>query len=185
MIVLFDVDGVLADFVGHIRAKCGVTSEIREMDLRESLTPEEMDRVLHHGAQEGFCSEIPWIPGADDFLYEVNAEHDVFIVTAPWHSTTWDSERRKWLSSHVKPSRVISCSPTAKPLVRGDILIEDHPQTAHAWLNANPKGLALLVDLPWNRPGTKTFDTTGHHLRMLRVENYDQARFLINKRAAW
>lgn len=173
--ILCDVDGVLADFVAHIRDKCNVQSEVREMDLRLSLTEEELQRVHLMAQEPGFCEDIPWYEGAEEFVQVLLKLGELYVVTAPWDSATWAHERKKWVSKHLNPGRVISCGSSAKALVRGNVLIEDSPSTCHAWLEANPDGFAILRDLPINRPGTQTFDCVGDHPRMLRAESYEEA----------
>lgn len=178
-VILCDVDGVLADFVGHIRDKCNVTSEVREMDLKLSLTEEEMQRVHLMAQEPGFCADMPWYEGAEEFFQSLLHLGHVYVVTAPWDSATWAHERKKWVSKHLHPGRVISCGYQAKALVRGNVLIEDSPTTCHLWLEANPDGHAVLRDLPINRPGTQTFDCVGDHPRMLRANSYEEILGLV------
>lgn len=182
MLILLDVDGVVADFIGHLHQECGVKSKVREWDLRASLTEDELAKVDAAGAQPGFCSAISWYPGAALFLYELMEVGSVFAVTAPWHSDTWDSERRLWLKTHLPAWRVISCAGKAKSIVRGDVLIEDHPGTAAEWLRAHPEGYAVLMDRPWNQPESQTYRDAAlgeAEGRLLRAHSYDEALGLV------
>ncbi len=173
MIILTDVDGVLADFVGHIQSRAGVQSDIKEMDLRDSLTDTELLQVRMVAKKPGFCASMPWYPGAKNFFQDLMRLGHVYAVTSPWHSDTWASERRDWLhEGGLHPNRVISCPATSKPLIQGDVLVEDHPETAYDWLEVNKDSFVVLRDLPWNGPDTKTFQAKGDHPRMYRAVGY-------------
>lgn len=115
------------------------------MNASERMAMDDMSRA------PGFCASLPWYRGARTFVEVLKDFGNVWAVTAPWNSSTWDSERRAWLAPVLNPSKVISCNTLAKPLVRGDVLIEDRTATLVAWLAENPKGLGILLDRPWNR----------------------------------
>jgi 5'(3')-deoxyribonucleotidase len=178
-VILCDVDGVLADFVGGLCielsrrgfAKCA--NDIKHWDLKESLSPEETRAAYEVMSVPGFCHGLAWYEGARDFFAELVREGDVLAVTAPFDgSETWERERKAWMAPAIERKRVLAISGDFKHHVRGDVLIEDHPKTAHDWLEANPDGIALLIDRPWNGPGAKEWHM---HARMYRVKSYDDA----------
>lgn len=179
MIVLTDCDGVIADFVGGLcrelalRGFVRTPEQIRHWDLRESLPPEEARAAHEIMAAPGFCHALEWYEGAREFLRAAHELAEVHAVTAPYRaSPSWMHERLTWLSAAVVPERVHFVSGKHKHLVRGDVLIEDHPQTAYAWADAHPRGLAILIDRPWNSPQAKEF---WPHSRMVRVRSFEEA----------
>lgn len=177
MIILCDVDGVLADFEGHIRAHAKLETPTTEMDFRLTHTKEELARVKVCADSEKFCYTMPSFQGSLRFVRRLERMGELYAVTAPWVSSKyWMHERFVWLAAGgFNSQRIIMCPSASKHLVRGDIMIEDTPRNLFTWLNANPTGHGLLYDLPWNREGTKTFDQVGPHPRMTRVLDYDEA----------
>lgn len=177
MIVLTDVDGVLADFCGGLCAELQSRGfgrspeEIKHWDLSLSLTAAELRATHDIMSSPGFCHGLAWYEGAREFLGGLPGQ--VHAVTAPFRNgPTWMHERMTWLSSTIPADRVHFVSGKFKHLVRGDVLIEDHPENAAAWLQAHPHGVAILVDRPWNRPGSAEWTL---HQRMYRAESFERA----------
>ncbi len=174
-----DVDGVLADFIGGL---CGelcargvqkTPDNIKHWDLGLSLSESEMRHVHEIMCAPGFVHSLEWYEGAKDFVRELAREGDVHAVTAPFRSSpSWMHERLGWLTSEIAGDRVHFVSGKYKHLMRGDVLVEDHPKTAHDWCEANPSGIAVLIDRPWNRPGAHEWHM---HSRMYRVRSFEEA----------
>lgn len=175
--ILVDVDGVLADFMGLIcrelsnRGQSRHPDEFKYHDLSLTLSLQELQVFVELAYTEGLAAKISWYPNAELFLGRLHQLGEVFAVTAPWKSRSWAGERGAWLQPHIRPDHVLSVPAAAKSLIRGDILIEDNSQTAYEWVEANPSGLALLIDRPWNQP---CWDHVNHP-RIFRVHNYRAA----------
>lgn len=179
MIIHTDVDGVLADFVGGLckelalRGYSKAPEDITHWELAESFSPEEMRAALEIMSSPGFCHGLEWYEGARDFVRALEDQGQVHAVTAPVRSgCSWMHERLGWLSSVFPGDHVHFVSGKYKHLVRGDVLIEDHPANARAWVEAHPDGIAILIDRPWNSPQAKEF---WPHVRMFRVRSFDEA----------
>ncbi len=177
MIILVDCDGVLADFIGTLcteLAPRGIKkspNEIHHWDLTESLDPEEMKVATQVMTAPGFCASLDWYEGAIELVKGLSLIGEVHAVTAPLKGNpTWMHERLGWLSSEVQSDRIHFVSGKYKHLVRGDVLIEDHPGNAYAWLEANPQGTAILIDRPWNSDKAREYRW---HERMLRASSFD------------
>lgn len=183
MRVLIDCDGVLADFVGHLKKVCRLYSHVTEWDLDKCLTQEELTRIaeLRH-EDNGFCKNIPWLPGACTFLDLCVFSYDTYIVTSAWNLPGWERDRRKWLKGYVGSHKIIFSPKEAKPLIKGDVLIEDHPGTCYKWLEEHKEGKAILLDAPWNQENTRTFKEHGPHPRMIRSHTYDDVYDLLERR---
>lgn len=179
MNILSDCDGVLADFVGGLcleltaRGFDRKPEEIRHWDLAMTLSEEEMRAAHEIMRTPGFVHSLEWYPGARDFVRELRHEGEAHAVTAPFRSSaSWMYERLGWLSSEIPGDRIHFVSGAYKHLVRGDVLIEDHPKTAHDWCETNQSGIAILIDRPWNGPSSAEWHM---HSRMYRVRSFDEA----------
>jgi len=179
MIIHTDVDGVLADFLGAVcnelsaRGFKRTPEQVRHWELSHSFTEAEMRTVHEVISSPGFCLALDWYEGAKNFLHELAKEGEVHALTAPLRSSPWwMHERLGWLSSEVPGDRVHFVSGKYKHMVRGDVLIEDHPGTARDWCEANDNGVAILIDRPWNQPASNEF---WPHARMIRVRSFEEA----------
>lgn len=187
MIILTDCDGVLADFVGALCSELDIRGfkrtpeDVKHWNLSLSFTDAEMRAVHDIMCTPGFVHGIPWYEGAKDFLRTLAGEGELHAVTAPFRSSpSWMHERLGWLTSQVSGDRVHFVSGKYKHLVRGDVLVEDHPTTACEWCEANEDGIAILIDRPWNSPAAQEF---WPHSRMIRVRTFDEALQAIREHA--
>ncbi len=105
MIILTDVDGVLADFVGGLclelagRGYDKSPEDVHHWDLSESFSPDEMRNTLEIMGAPGFCHTLEWYAGAREFLRDLAALGQVHAVTAPFlNGPSWMHERHSWLS---------------------------------------------------------------------------------------
>lgn len=179
MIILTDVDGVLADLVADVcaglaaRGHRRTPEEVTHFDFALSFSAEEMRHVHEIMSAPFFCYGLPWYEGAREFVRDLQGQGEVHAVTAPFRSSpSWMHERVQWLAPAVPAERVHFVGGQYKHLVRGDVLIEDHPGNAAAWCDAHPSGVAILLDRPWNRPTAKEF---WPHSRMFRARSYAEA----------
>lgn len=172
-IILLDVDGVLADFTGAVLQWGNLITGLdrRPADVTRygqlfELYPEEA-RVKIEGivSSEGFCSKLEVYKGAKEGVAKLRELGRVYAVTSPWHSKTWCYEREWWLRAHFSMHNQDIIHAREKHLVRGDMLIEDHPFKLAMWQRVNQEGLALLVDAPYNQ---------GADPALQRVHNWDE-----------
>ena len=145
-LVLLDVDGVLADFIGGVLEwfwTCtGVViprEAITSWDITSTLEkywPGQRDqcKTFYHDEvqQPGFCFNLSVLHGAVAGVSQLREVADVHIVTSPWDSSRhWTYERNKWLQKHFKlpPSAVTHTH--RKTLLGGEgvILVDDKPST--------------------------------------------------------
>lgn len=151
--ILVDCDGVLADFLGAVLKYFPGRrqSEFEEFGL-QLLETDPTERAVLRGLEdtEGFCSEIEWYDGAQDFLRKLQDYGEVVCVTAPWFTKTWEAERREWLKDFLPHDQIIFCPSNQKHRIRGHVIIDDRADTCAKWLKSN-SGYALTPDRPWNR----------------------------------
>lgn len=176
-VVLLDCDGVLADFVGHMIARLNAHGhaipEVKKYDFLRAF--DEPVGVLARRLLEdpAHWAHIP--------PYDVRAQvdalrsdgHDVVCVTSPWLScASWCSVRRDWLKRHFGFHHNDVIVTARKHLVRGDAFIDDRWDAVAAWGNANPMGLALLMDRSWTKDDpsvTQRFDWSIPDMKALRA----------------
>ena len=160
MLILLDMDGVLADFdAGFLRLWAREHPEKMQVPLAERRHfyvdedyPAELRPLVEAiSRRERFFAELPPIAGAIEGLRAMMAAgHDVRICTAPLTQYRYCvPEKYEWVERHIGadflPHMVVTKD---KTLVHGDILIDDRPEvTGHrapAWRH-------LIYDQPYNR----------------------------------
>lgn len=153
--VLLDVDGVLADFISAIREQLCLPENwaprqwALEADaLIRALPPGRLSDVL---SRPGLAAGLRPYPDAREAVEMLrSAQHDVWFCTSPMRSSpTWCYERANWLVKHFgeeQGGKVIFT--TAKHLVRGDVLIDDHPGNVALFRESGRD--AYLIGRPWN-----------------------------------
>lgn len=158
MIILTDVDGVLADFIGELcryHLPNHKPKDFTRWKLEENLGT--VDRVYAEQAirSPGFCEGLRMYPGAKGFLEKLRKKGTVIAVTACTPTRHWPGERIEWCTRRGFSRNEIILSPgPLKHLVFGDYLIEDRLDTAIQWQDNNPYGQAILIDRPWNQGST-------------------------------
>lgn len=133
MIILVDMDGVLADMDSHLEKKWFAEhpdfpppSERLDWNF-ESWVPEHLHEAMWDLMHtEGFFYEIPEMPGARDAMHKMAERHDVFICTSPVLSRHCALEKWDWVSEHLGPEWTRKMIITAdKTIIHGDYLIDD------------------------------------------------------------
>jgi 5'(3')-deoxyribonucleotidase len=159
LVILLDVDGVLANFIEANLAtlrELGVErqhDDVRAWSIEESLGLSSAQRAQMKArwSEAGFCASIPAYEGAAAGVELLRSIGEVYAITAPmWSAPTWQHERTEWLMRHFDFTRDQVVSTAAKHLVRGDILVEDKPETLARWAAAWPGALPVLWDRPYN-----------------------------------
>ena len=130
MIVLLDMDGVLADFEeGHNRMfpHLKPTGERDTWDILDTAPEEARQHILEGWHSPGFFRGLKPIEGAIEGTKALLRKHDVFICTAPlMHHATCAEEKIAWIKEYfgadLTRRTIISAD---KTLIRGNYLIDD------------------------------------------------------------
>ena len=155
MIVLLDMDGVVADFTGKlIEMYNHLTNEgVKMSDIRSVKTtkwvgdPYTMRKIID---STGFIRNLSPLPGAIDGVREIHkAGHKIFFVSNGTNCTTSGHEKRDWLNYYFgdlwkKAPLVLTYY---KHLVRGDCLVDDNVKNLQ---NLHPTTHPLLWHQPYN-----------------------------------
>lgn len=160
MLVLIDMDGVLADFEGHLmqqwRTLYPNTFDLAREErttfyLSRQFPKEHRDKLFEIMYSGEFFANLPPIPGGLEALEEMKAlGWQVFLCSSPLlGNLTGASEKFAWVKQHLGRAwwgQLILA--VDKTLVQGDILIDDRPEIEGA---AQPSWEHVLYDQPYNR----------------------------------
>lgn len=133
-IVLLDVDGVLADYVGGVcyaawEKANAVANEkdVTEWSIEDSLQLNEEQRAIVKRAirAPGFCACLKPIAGSRLAVRTLLDRADVYFVTTPTDSPFWMHERTAWLQDYYGAAFDKIIFTHEKHLVRGDVIIDD------------------------------------------------------------
>ena len=164
---LIDCDGVLCNFtealLRDLRAHgCELQShEITEWDfIRDVLTAKQRDVAYDLCADAEWWRELPVIAGAESVVNDLlENDHNVLFVSSPWVACEgWEFARRDWLKRKLgvndAAKRFLSLPSELKSHYRGDVLIDDKPETVVAWQANHPHGRGWLYHAPYNHQVT-------------------------------
>lgn len=156
MRILMDVDGVVADFTGHLLGCLSLrdksvpsVEDIDTWDLKPHFTENQWKAVKQMLCDFCFWFSLPVIEGAQDGIERLKSEHEVVWVTSSYDSCpSWLHIRKQWLKKNfgAKSDEIVITS--NKSLVAGDILVDDKPENIKRW---QQHGVCYIFDAPYNR----------------------------------
>lgn len=165
MIILLDVDGVIADFLtpfialgNKISGLSLQESDIKDWEVADIFPEQYRKQIVQEAKAQGFCSNILPYPRAIEAVKSLKILGDIYVVTSPWHSQTWVYERSEWLNKYFDFDRRKIIYTSSKYLVRGDILIDDKVDTVEKWIELNPSSIGFIWESPYSR-GYKSKDS--------------------------
>lgn len=157
-VVLLDCDDVVANCSGAMcdiyQKRTGETVDLhsfKSWDFFEHIDPEHKDHMFSQMQTQGFCIQLEPFEGAVDGVTRLMEIAEVFFITSPFTGPHWHYERENWLRSHFKVGRDRILQASAKFLVRGELFIDDKPETCISWLRYMQNGNAFIWDRPFNR----------------------------------
>jgi 5'(3')-deoxyribonucleotidase len=177
-LVVVDIDGVLADFVGAICAFLNSRQGKYKYTV-EDFTDYEICNCLKKGDRlhfdmapfnPNFVYNIRRYDGAQDFIRELSKFFDIILITAPWKGPYHTQARQEWVESFLSPKWAKNIdfqwvTADERVYMPGDLLIEDNLVTALKWSKLGKK--AIVFDRPWNRG-----PIYGEHKTLSRGTNY-------------
>ena len=159
--ILFDVDGVIADFV-QLFANAVIATGVRvipatwrpaQWDLAAALklNKQEEEAVYQILTRAGVAQTLSPLPGAVEAVRRISKKLDVyFVTTAMPGSATWAYDREAWLKEYFGDdlgSKVVSTE--HKYLISALHLVDDRAENCREWEAENPGRAALC----WRQPG--------------------------------
>ncbi len=160
MIILVDLDDVLADFDGGFYAewkrkypdKYIVPPDKRtKFYLKEEMPSEYGSLITEIIISKGFIKSLPEIPNAKEAIYRMRElKHEVFICTSPFRNYKYCvSEKYEWVEEHLGKEWIERLILTSdKTLISGNYLIDDKPEITGC---AKPNWEHILFDRSYNR----------------------------------
>ena len=167
-VIMFDIDGVLADFVLGFTALAGNKfdvkpashSETQDWHLTNLMTREQMIETLGEVSRSSdFWRNLPLARDVtpDDLgrIQRLNELHRVYFVTSRIESGNTLQQTRWWFFQQgITPPNVIMSSKKGEiaRVLRADYSIEDKWDNAHCihWMSDNPQTKSYLIDRPYN-----------------------------------
>lgn len=160
MIILVDMDDVLADFDGefyrvwkilHPEKPITPPEARKHFYIRDESPAEYYPLITEINTSPGFIKSLPVIKGGVKAINEMkNSGHTVFICTTPlikYHNCV--KEKYEWTEKHLGAKWIEKLILTRdKTLIKSDILIDDKPEITGA---AEPSWEHILFDKPYNR----------------------------------
>jgi 5'(3')-deoxyribonucleotidase len=154
--ILLDCDGVVASFVDRVlqiaNEKLGTDHKFEDVKGNTQnydwWKEAGLEEIVH---EEGFCSSIPVIPGAQNFVEKLReTDHPIMFVTSPMNgSRYWFWERYLWLSKNFGVKRTELTFATEKRYVNGLVFLDDHVGNVLHWQEYQHRR-AVLIARPWN-----------------------------------
>jgi 5'-nucleotidase len=160
MIILIDMDDVLADFDGefyrvwnilHPEKPITPPGARKHFYIKDESPAEYQPLISEINTSPGFIRSLPVIKGGAKAINEMKNEgHSVFICTSPllkYHNCV--KEKYEWVEAHLGTRWIEKLILTRdKTLIKSDILIDDKPEITGA---AEPSWEHVLFDKPYNR----------------------------------
>jgi len=160
MIILIDMDDVLADFDGefyrrwlkiHPDKPLTHPGERKSFYVKDDSPENYYPLITEINTAPGFVRNLPLIEGGKEAINEMkDSGHTLFICTSPLLKfQNCVKEKYEWVDEHLGPEWVKRLILTRdKTLVRGDYIIDDKPEISG---NVNPVWEHILYDKPYNR----------------------------------
>lgn len=151
--IAFDVDGVLADFVGAIRAGLNLPADWqpRQWDIAlDPLLKGRKEELYALYAKPGLAASLAVYDGAGEVVRALDAmRYRLAFATSPMKSNkTWVHERASW--TYTKIIAGLTTYSTADKLTcPAYVLIDDKPEHVRAYRDSGRVG--ILLDRPWNQ----------------------------------
>lgn len=187
MIALFDMDGTLADFDGHLAISM---NKLRSPDEPTYVPCHDDNEPAHIQARRkliqthpGWWLDMPILAKGFTILSKVSEMgYEVHVLTKgpKTKSIAW-SEKLLWCQKHLGEDTSVNIVGKTKALTYGRILVDDFPGYIEEWLNHRPRGLVIMPAHPYNaefrHPNVVRFDGTNLDEVVTRLKD-NRAEFL-------
>lgn len=159
-ILVLDVDGVLADFVGatldFLERNYAVYvdyADLKLWDFMEHPVLQPYRKVAKgHWATPGFAANLVPMKGTVEAVRRLRELTDLRYATSPMGSNpTWIVERNAWLNRHFGPTLNENIRHTStKSEMKGHIFCDDKIENVVEYRQAHPGAVVILHTQPYN-----------------------------------
>jgi 5'(3')-deoxyribonucleotidase len=169
-IIMFDIDGVLADFILGFTALASqkhdvrpfTTDQAKDWHLTENgFTKQQLNDTLDEVARTShFWRDLPLAPNVspEDLgrIQRLNEQHRVYFVTSRIESGDTLQQTRIWFFKlGITPPNVVMSKKKGEMAraLGAHYSIEDKWDNAHCihWISDNPQTKSYLIDRPYNQ----------------------------------
>ncbi len=178
------MDGIIADFN---RFSIRVYNDIMGTKLDENrcdlyiqdhdVKPESgIDKKMLRKpyTEPGAFINLPLIAGSQAAVARLQQVFDIYLLTTHyWSNPTCVYEKEIWLQRYFPSLANNGIFTKHKPMVKGDILVDDRPSNLAAWKAKNPAGKTATLDYEWtDRANTDFYDKTWEGLATKILEGF-------------
>jgi uncharacterized HAD superfamily protein len=180
---ILDLDGVLYQWSATARF---LLSEYRGKTVTESKTwdhiqnnvsKEDWKWLWSTGVRLGLFRHGNLVRGAVEFVRRIERDFDIVVITARPEEARQDTI--DWLSFHRIPAKEVHIvgRDDNKGLVTkpGAFFLDDKPENAIDYKDANPKSLVMLWTAPWNVGFDERAEAAAGGLEIVRVFEFFEA----------
>ncbi len=161
-ILLLDMDGIIADFDRFsldtynrtFRTNYDVKNVHKYIGDHEVLDP-TIDKVaLRRPFKDpGSFINLPVIEGSQDAVAKLLKFFNIFVVTTQYYGNpTCVHEKHVWLQRHFPAIADKGIFTKHKPMVQGDILVDDRPINCQQYKAFNEGALTASLQYHWSDP---------------------------------
>ncbi len=153
-IALFDLDGTLADWDGHMRdhlTRLLSPGETLPEQIHDEKLPWLKARMDVIKRQTGWWKNLPVFQLGWNVLNMARSiGFDISILTkGPYNTTSAWTEKVEWCRERLPHVKVTITED--KSMVYGRVLVDDWPEYVEPWLRVRPRGIVIMPAQPWNR----------------------------------
>ena len=177
LVILIDMDGIAADLVGKTLRL--YNAEHGTAFTHAHVTDWNFDKCIPNGKAmfryfdtPGFFLDLQPLPGMVRALKGLKkAGHELHIASTPHVRGTCAQDKLAWVDEHIP---FIGARNTIlvrdKTMLKGDVLIDDKPETIEKYRLAWPTSILASIAYPYN-------NCVKHHLNIHAhgIENFEQA----------
>jgi 5'-nucleotidase len=155
--ILIDMDGIAADLMDKVlslyNAEHGTSyghEHVTDWSFGKCIPGG--NKIFRYMDAPGFFRDLKPIPGTVRTLKELHAAgHDLHILSTPHLRGTCAQDKLAWVEEHLP---FIGSRNTMlvrhKEMVKGDVLIDDKPETIEKYRRTWPKSFLATIAYPYN-----------------------------------
>jgi len=158
---ILDVDGVLADFIGHLLSVLGSPlepSDLTRWDFWDDLG-DQKQAALDLSKDPVFWLTLPQVKGAAEGIKAIRAKgYDITFVTSPWlPCKEWHAARLEWLRKNFDIDADDVLVGAKKHMVMADVFTDDRIENVRSWQQAHPDKISVLFKTAQNQSAGPEF----------------------------
>jgi len=124
--------------------------DILSWDIVSYVKPEAKDHFFKYVVEPDFFLDMDVQPNAIEVTKKLAENYELFVVTA--YSPEACLSKHRWLREnfpHIPEQNILFCK--SKGIIRADFMIDDGLHNIEDFVKANPNGIPIVFDAPWNR----------------------------------